>query len=65
MIAIDGKTSRRSYQKKGAKAAHGVDGDDGAFDCHHGEEFGYGDDLIGFFRHLDLPEHKALACREG
>src|SRR3954453_109404 len=24
-----------------------------------------GDDLVGFLRHLDLPEHEALARREG
>ena len=48
-----------------ALAAHRVDGDDGALDRHHVEQLRDGDDLVGFLRHLDLPEHEALARREG
>src|SRR5262245_32283365 len=48
-----------------ALAAHGVDGDDGAFDRQHVEKCGDGDDFVGFVRHFDLAEHEALAGREG
>ena len=40
-----------------ALAAHGVDGDDRPLDHQHAEERRNSDDLVGFFRHFDLPEH--------
>ncbi len=36
-----------------------------AFDRHHVEQRGNGDDLVRFFVHLDLSEHEALAGGEG
>ena len=36
-----------------------------ALDRHHVEQRRYGDDLIGFFRHRDLPHDEALARGEG
>lgn len=48
-----------------ALAAHGVDGDDRPLDHQHVEERRNSDDLVGFFRHFDLPEHEALARRKG
>ena len=48
-----------------ALAAHRVDGHDGAFDGHHVEQLGDGDDLVGLLRHLDLAEHEPLTRREG
>src|SRR5262249_34087949 len=41
-----------------ALAAHGVDGDDGAFDHQHVEKCRDGADLVGFVRHFDLAEHE-------
>ena len=48
-----------------ALAAHGVDGDDRAFNDQHVQKLGDGNDLIGFLGHLDLAEHQSLARREG
>jgi hypothetical protein len=45
--------------------AHRVDGNDGPLDRHHVEQRRDGDDLVRLVCHLDLPEHEALACREG
>src|SRR4051794_30730264 len=42
-----------------------VNGHDSAFESHQVEQLRNGDDLVGFLRHLDLPEHEALARREG
>ncbi len=47
------------------RTPYGVDGDHGAFDRHHVQERRNGDDLVGFLRHLDLPEHETLARGEG
>ena len=49
----------------GTLATHRVDGDDGAFDVHHLEQLGNGDDLVGLFGDLDLSEHQALTRGEG
>ena len=41
-----------------------VDGDDGAFDRHHVEQRGNGDDFVGFFRRRDLPHDQTPARDE-
>src|SRR5690606_20174780 len=46
-------------------AAYGIDGDDGALDGQHIQEFGNGDDLVRLLRHLDLSQHQALTGGEG
>ena len=48
-----------------ALAAHGVDGDHRALDGQQLEQRGNGDDLVGLFADLGLPEHHALARGEG
>ena len=48
-----------------ALAPHSVDGDDGSLDRHHVEQFRDRGDLVGLFRHLDLPQHQALAGSQG
>ena len=40
-------------------ATHRIDGHDSAFDRQHVQELGDSDDLVGFFRDLDLAQHKA------
>ena len=47
-----------------ALAAHCLDRHDRPVDRQHVEKPGDRDDLIGFFRHLDLARHKTLACGE-
>ena len=48
-----------------ASLAHRVDSHDSAFDGEHMQQLGDGYDLVGFFRHLDLAEHKALTGSKG
>jgi len=48
-----------------ALTPHGVDGHDRPFDCQHIQQFRDGDDLAGLLSHLDLGQHKALACGKG
>ena len=48
-----------------ALAAHGVDGHHRALDSQKVEQRRNGDDLVGLFADLDLPEHHALAGGEG
>ena len=48
-----------------ALAAHGIDGDDRAFDRQQVEQLGNCHDFIGLFRHLDLPEDEPLAGGKG
>jgi hypothetical protein len=46
-------------------APHRIDGHDRAFDGKHIEQLRDRYDLIGFFCHLDLAEHKALTGSKG
>src|SRR5271170_7395795 len=43
-----------------ALAAHRVDGHDRSLDRQHAQQFGNGDDLVGFFSHRDLTENETL-----
>jgi hypothetical protein len=50
--------------RDGALAAHRVNGDDRAFDRQEVEQLRDRDNLVGFFRHLHLPEHTTLTGGE-
>jgi len=48
-----------------ALTAHGIDAHDRALNRQQIQQFGDRDDFVRLLRHFDLPEHEALARREG
>ncbi len=48
-----------------ALAAHRINGHDRPLDRQHVQQLGDSNDFVGFFRDLELAQHKALARGEG